>query len=456
MRLRLILSFVLIVLISVTSVVVIARQSAANQVRAFMYGGGMSNLDALTRSLEDYYKEHKSWQGADSLLSAPGQGMGNGMGMGSGGMMGQRLRLADAQGLVIYDSAGGTGGETLSPSEMSDAIRLHNGLKTAGYLLAEGGMGMDTGQVQFLLNRLTRAALIAGLVAGGISLLVALFLAYSLMRPVRTLTRAASHLAEGDLTERVPSLGKDELGELGLAFNQMADSLQQAEISRRALTADIAHELRNPLAVQRAHLEALQDGIYPLNRDNLAPILDQNLLLTRLVEDLRTLALAEAGQLSLEQVPTDLPSLVLRLIERFQPQAHSQNIDLRFDFKPDPGSPLPALIVDPMRIEQILNNLLSNALRHTPQQGQVVLDLKQAPGAIQLRVHDSGPGIPADALPEIFERFYRAERSRSRSEGGTGLGLAIARQLAQAHGGTLEAANHPDGGAVFTLTLPLK
>jgi two-component system sensor histidine kinase BaeS len=286
-----------------------------------------------------------------------------------------------------------------------------------------------------------------------------------LMRPVRELTLAARRLGERDLSQRVRVSGKDELAELALTFNRMADSLQQAQENRRALTADIAHELRTPLAVQRANLEALQDGVYPLTPENLAPVLEQNLLLTRLVDDLRTLALADAGQLTLERTPTDLVALVERMVERFQPQAAPRSIALRLDAPSATSTEYPLLTVDPQRVEQILSNLLSNALRYTPDGGQIAIGFVLTGGlsgvrtsgssksSVQISVRDSGPGIPPEALPHVFERFYRVDRSRSRAEGGSGLGLAIARQLAEAHGGTLTAANHPQGGAVFTLSL---
>jgi signal transduction histidine kinase len=221
------------------------------------------------------------------------------------------------------------------------------------------------------------------------------------------------------------------------------------------MTADIAHELRNPLAVQRANLEALQDGVYPLTPANLQPVLEQNLLLSHLVDDLRTLALAESGQLKMEFTPTDLPDLAQRVVDRFEPQANANHITVQISLDIDPQNPLPLLNVDPMRIEQILNNLLSNALRYTPQGGQIMMAISQTRQNVLLTVHDSGTGIPTEALPHIFERFYRIDRSRSRSEGGSGLGLAIARELAEAQSGTLTASNHPKGGAVFTLTLPL-
>ena len=244
----------------------------------------------------------------------------------------------------------------------------------------------------------------------------------------------------------------DELARLGHAFNQMADSLQQAEESRRVMTADIAHELRTPLAVQRANLEALQDGVYPLSVENLAPIVEQNHLLIHLVDDLRTLALSDSGQIRLELTPTDLTALAARVVEQFRPQAASQQVSLTLT---PPDEPLPPLSLDPIRVEQLLANLLSNALRYTPIGGIINVAITTLPKAVQLTVHDSGPGIPEEALPFIFDRFYRADKSRSRSEGGSGLGLAIARNLARAHGGDLTATNHASGGALFTLHLPL-
>jgi two-component system OmpR family sensor kinase/two-component system sensor histidine kinase BaeS len=374
-------------------------------------------------------------------------------------MMGQRLRLADSSGAVVADTTGVASGE-LSRAEKEAAIPIEVEGRTVGYLSWQGGMALTAADETFLVSRLTRAAITAGLIAAGLSLLLALLLSYTLMRPVRELTRAAQRLGERDLSQRVRVSGKDELAELALSFNRMADSLQKAEDNRRALTADIAHELRTPLAVQRANLEALQDGVYPLTPENLAPVLEQNLLLTRLVDDLRTLALADAGQLTLERTPTDLAGLVERVVERFQPQASGRAIALRLDADSLPGAALPLLSVDPQRVEQILSNLLSNALRYTPEGGQIRVAVAAGRGslednAVQISVWDSGPGIPQESLPRVFERFYRADRSRSRAEGGSGLGLAIARQLAEAHGGSLAAANHPQGGAVFTLRLPV-
>jgi signal transduction histidine kinase len=447
MRLKLFLSFTLIVLVSVSLVAVIARRGAVNEVRTFMLRGGMYGLSDLATSLENYFYMNGSWANVQSVIDIAPRGRG-----GMNGMMGQRLLLADDSGTVVADSQGDALGKKLDQSTLADSIPLSVDGKTVGYLMAAGGMGINAGYDQQLLTRLNRGVIIAGLLAVGLGLVLALGLAYTLLRPVRDLTFAAQKLAEGDLTQRVAIHGEDELATLGRTFNQMADSLQQVEESRRAMTADIAHELRTPLAVQRANLEALQDGVYLLTVENLTPVIEQNHLLTHLVEDLRTLALADAGQIELERTPTNLTSLVGRVVEQFQPQAATHQVSLSLT---PPTTSIPPLSLDPIRVEQMLTNLLSNALRYTPPGGQIDVAIIALPKVARLTVHDSGPGIPEDALPFIFERFYRADKSRSRIEGGSGLGLAIARNLARAHGGDLTATNHASGGALFTLTLPL-
>jgi signal transduction histidine kinase len=469
MRLRLILSFILITLVSITSVVLIARKNTATEVRAFMFRGGMAGTDGLVNALEEYYQENQSWQGVNDLFATgdTSHGMGRGQGMGAGtgsnsgvGMMNQRLRLADENGNIIADTTNQYASGSLDQIELDQSISLVVYGHTVGYLLPEGGMGYSRSDESELLSRLNNAAITAGIIALVLSLILAFFLAYRLLRPVQELTKAANKLALGDLSQRVPIHGKDEIAGLGQAFNQMAASLQASEESRRAMTADIAHELRNPLAVQRANLEAMHDGIYPLTTENLDPVLEQNHLLNRMVDDLRTLALADSGELQLEYIPTDLVALVNRVVEQFIPQANTQKVNL----KVSSSNNVPLISLDPGRVKQILGNLLSNALRYTPEGGQIDITTTYKPpagtphtphGIASLIVRDNGPGIPTEALPHIFDRFYRVDRARSRSEGGTGLGLPIALKLAQALGGTLTAQNHPNGGAIFTLTVPV-
>jgi two-component system sensor histidine kinase BaeS len=452
MRLRIFVAFVLVVLVSILSVVTLVRLTTQREVTTFMFRGGITGSTELVDALEAYYQENQSWQGAETLLPGTHGRMGQGSGQqGMAGMMNQRLRLTDSDGTLIYDTGDPLTSGQLSEQELEAAIVLKNGIRTVGYLLPENGTAFQLGDQTALMQRLDHAARVAALIAGGVSLLLAILLAYTVLRPVRDLTNAAQSLASGQLSHRVKVSGNDELASLGKAFNQMAESLQQAQQSRRDMTADIAHELRTPLAVQRAHLEAIQDGIYSLAPESLEPILQQNHTLARLVEDLRTLALADSGQLTLNRAPNNLTELVEHVVERFGPQASSQLIELYME---PIQTALPLVSIDPIRIEQVITNLVTNALRYTPEKGKITLTLSSEPGQIFLQVHDSGPGISPKDLPHIFERFYRAGHSRSRQEGGTGIGLAIARQLAEAHGGTLTASNHPQGGALFTLSFP--
>jgi two-component system, OmpR family, sensor histidine kinase BaeS len=453
MRTRLFLSFFLVVLVSVGSFVIIMSQSARREVGAFMLRGGMVSVHRLTASLENYYQENGSWDGVEDLLAGHGvatAGRRTGQGM-LQGMMQQRLRLADRSGEVLFDTQERSPTEVLSREEIARAVPIRSGFRHVGYLLPEGGVSFSAVDQINLLDRLNNAALTAGLLGAGLSLLLAVLFTYQLYKPVQILRVGAKSIANGDFSKRVPIKGDKELASLGNAFNQMAENLQQAETNRKVLTADIAHELRTPLAIQRAHLEAIQDDVYPLDMESLEPILAQNVLLTRLVEDLRTLALAEAGQLSLDKKSVDVPSLAAEVVDLFSPAAKASQVNLIYSH---PQTPFPVLHVDPSRIEQILSNLVSNALRFTPQGGSIRVDISQDSRSVIISVADTGPGIPDHALYHVFERFYRVDRSRSREAGGSGLGLAIAKKLAQAHEGDLTAANRPEGGAVFTLRLP--
>ena len=469
MRLRLAISFSLVVVVAILSVVLFVRLDSEQQVTTYMFRGGAAGVENIVTSLEEYYDNNGGWAGVETVImpggmlgntggantlhtpSATGRRQGGG-GMGYGFMMNQRLRLVDITNRILVDTSGSGASGTVSSSELETAIVLNNksGQKI-GYLLTDSNSGFRQGDQWPLITRLNNVALEAGLLATAIALVLALLLSGQVLRPVQQLTRAAQTLAAGDLTHQVPIRGNDELATLGQAFNKMTDSLRKSEEQRRAMTADIAHELRTPLAVQRANLEALLDGIYPLTADNLQPILDQTNLLTRLVDDLRTLALADAGELRLEKTEVNFGEVLTGILDQFRSAAEMRQVTLVFSNPPDNS-----IIVegDPDRLAQIMNNLLSNALRYTPEGGSITLKMIRTQEQVTLKVHDSGPGIPPEALPHLFERFYRADRSRSREKGGTGLGLAIARHLAAAHGGNLTASNHPQGGALFTLTLP--
>lgn len=456
MRLRLFLAFTIIIILTLIILGFSFRQSTLEVVNKFAQRGGFIGADRLATLLEDNYSIYGGWEnvGEAFQMSPAGDHMGQGaqhgpmMGTGSKGMM--DFYLTDINGTPIYFPDGGSP-KPLSRDELELAIPLHHDKNIIGYLVPLNNLPFlrDVFQTNFS-SLLTNAIFPTVLISGILALILALLVGWVILRPIRRLTQAAEALALGDLSQRVEVRGKDELGTLAQTFNKMASSLEQAEESRRAMTSDIAHELRTPLAVQRANLEALQDGVYPLDQENLSRILEQNQMLTRLVDDLRTLAQTDSDTLTLEKHPRNLAKLLEQISENFKPQASRKNIKLTYL----PPSTCPNLEVDARRINQVINNLMDNALQHTPEGGEIILTIECLESAIEITVRDTGPGIPPTSLPHIFERFYRADQSRARDKGGGGLGLTIARRLVEAHGGTLTAENHPQGGAMFTLSLP--
>ena len=268
--------------------------------------------------------------------------------------------------------------------------------------------------------------------------------------PITELVKAADKIGKGDLNTRVYPHGSQEMIDLADRFNKMAQELEHAETLKNNLMADVAHELRTPLTVLEGNLRAALDKVYMLDEAEIANLYSQTRHLTRLVNDLRELALAESKQLHLEKYPTDLNALLTETIQALDPLAAEKSV--RLIYQP---TLLPELSVDPTRIRQALFNLLSNALRHTPSGGEISVAGKQAKGVVVLSVKDSGEGLLPDQLAAVFDRFYRADKSRSRQTGGTGLGLAIVKAIIESHGGQVEAYSEGKGkGSEFTIVLP--
>jgi signal transduction histidine kinase len=285
---------------------------------------------------------------------------------------------------------------------------------------------------------------------GLLALVILSSLARALRRaaaPVGDLIEASGRVEAGDFSTRVPETGPREVRALARAFNSMSERLEETEQRRRSALADVSHELRTPLTVIQGNLEALLDGVYPADAAHLEPILAETRILERLIEDLRTLTLAEAGSLVLHREPTDLGALLTDVAASYRSQAEKAGIALNVTV----ADGIPTLDIDPARIREVVSNLLTNALRHTPRGGRVELSAAFAGDQVELRVHDTGSGIPEDQLDRIFDRFYRSPDSP-----GSGLGLPIAKSLVEAHGGNISATSDPAAGTTIRLMFPLE
>ena len=308
------------------------------------------------------------------------------------------------------------------------------------------GLELEEGYLQ----RSRRSLWLAGLTAGVAAILLSFFLIRQLTGPLRELDRASRSIAEGKFDERVDILSSDELGRLANSFNEMAASLEASEQVKKRLIADISHELRTPITAVRTTLEGLRDGLMKPSQATLTALHDKILLTTRLVQDLHQLALADAGRLSIQPIRCSIESIIDTILETIGAQLEDEGIRLVREIEAD----LPMIKVDAQRIEQVLLNLLINAIRHTPAEGTILVGAEQGGHEIQVQVCDSGPGLSKPDLRHVFDRFYRADKARS-EDTGAGLGLSIAKALIEVHGGRIWAENTPEGGACFAFTLPM-
>jgi signal transduction histidine kinase len=366
--------------------------------------------------------------------------------------------VADARGNIIFDPDQKRVGTTLSTDELSVAVpfgSIDTGGEPAGYLFPSNPSVDILFQKpeQDFLNRLRNTLTVAALVVGGIGILIGLVISRTMVAPLGNLARAARAFAAHDWSQRVQAQGADEIAEVAHAFNEMADEIQRAETLRRNMMADIAHELRTPLTVMQGNLRALLDGIYSLSKHEIAILYENTCTLSRLVDDLRELARADAGQLVMNIQRIDLAATLQAVVANFAAAAESQNVQLRLDC----DEALPEVSADPARLAQVLGNLLTNALRHTSE-GSITLSA--APQRFEhgervcISVVDSGEGIAPDDLPHIFERLYRADKSRSRSSGNSGLGLAIAKAWVEAMRGQIGVESTLGQGSRFWFSLP--
>jgi signal transduction histidine kinase len=335
---------------------------------------------------------------------------------------------------------------------MADGIPITENGEVVGVLVPLGYNFVGQPRELEFIDRINRTLLLGALVGAVIALLLGIFLSQTLTRPIRELTRATHAVSEGDLAQKVPVRSGDELGELAQAFNKMSAQLSRSVNARKQMTADIAHELRTPLSLILGHAEAVHDGVLPPTRENFEIIREEATRLEHLVNDLRTLSLADAGELSMQLQIIEPHRLIQEVASLYLVQARKKNIAIELDIAPD----LPNIEVDPGRMTQVLTNILDNAIRHTHENGRILLGAKKSGELVEIFVQDSGSGLGQPELERIFERFYRSDVSRQREDGGSGLGLAIASSIVQAHGGQVSAESEPGKGLKIRILLPGK
>ena len=441
---KLSLAFLLVSLVGIALVAFFAGRVSSSEFNTFAEAQSDS---ALMTQLVNYYEATGSWDNLDRI------GIG---GVGPENGRSRQFLVADTQGNVVLGGLTQQVGDRVPRGWLNQGVPIEVDGQTVGLVVFSetrmrgGGMMQQPPRTDFT-TRVNRAIFLAALGATAVSLLIGVVLARSLTRPLQEITQATQAVAQGNLAQQVPIRSDDELGQLATAFNQMSADLAQSRDLRRQMTADIAHDLRTPLSLILGHAEALSDGVLPPTPETFDVIHDEARRLNRLVEDLRLLSLAEAGELPLAQRLVPPQSLLERAVVAHAPAAQQKRIALGFDAL----SNLPDVLVDPDRMAQVLDNLVGNALRYTPENGRIQLKARLVGTAVQLQVEDSGPGMDAAELAHVFDRFYRGDKSRQRHEGGSGLGLAIARSIVGGHNGRIWAESAPGQGATFIIELPL-
>ena len=459
---RFILANVLVVIVSVALTAALAGRMTSNEFRQFTERGDISRSSRLTRTLADTYAQSASWANAQSSVERLSQ------------ITGERVAVADADGKIIADSGQGLVGQTVPVHRLSPFGRIVVGGVTVGHLVtnperasspAGGGFELKTPAPALpppapgstyappsssFADAIYRLTMLSAAIAAVIAILVTLLLSRRMLHPVAALTAAARRMETGDLSVRVKAESNDEIGSLAHAFNAMADSLARNEQLRRNMVSDVAHELRTPLTNLRGYLEAAREGMVQPDQQYLENLYEEAMLLNRLTDDLQELALAEAGQLRLARQAVNMGDLAQTAIDGVHVWAAGRGLSLRLDVAPA----LPLVDADPARVGQVLRNLLSNALDFTPRGGEVSVIVRAEGNDVRVEVHDTGPGIAAEHLPFIFERFYRVDPSRARSTGGAGLGLTIVKNLVEAHGGRVWVESTPGVGSTFGFSLP--
>jgi len=431
------MAFTAVILVTIGTVFFFINQATQEEIRQLEERDNQMLTNRMQIELSRYYLQRGNWRDIQPFIEQWGN------------LYEKRIILTDSSGTVVADSEGDLLGELHTPDSEGSLVPFGFRGSSMGTLyvtpVSSSEVGLTSLQVTF--KSIGLFFIWGGLFAGAIALLMTFFMSRRILAPVKSLASAAVLLGKGDFRQRVQIRDKGELGQLADTFNSMVSDLERAEQLRRNMVADIAHELRTPLSNIRGYLEAVRDGIKEPDTDTISSLEEEASLLSRLVDDLQELSLAEAGELTLVRSEEDVAGLVRQAVTAVEGQSSARGLSLTVEL---PDSLLP-VNVDSHRIGQVLRNLLENAIAHTDAGGTITVAARQLEGYVEVSVTDTGEGIPSEDLPNIFERFYRVDKARSRKLGGTGLGLAIVKHIAQAHGGRATVQSTPGKGSTFTI-----
>jgi len=439
---RLLAAFTLVIVVTIGAVFFFINQATQSEIRQFSERIGQTRANRMETALSAYYLRQGSWEGIQPFVEQWGK------------LYGQRIILTDANSTVVADSEGGFLGKPYNPDSAGRPLLPPWQRAAIGtlYVSPEPAPEVGLASLQLIYAAVGRFFLWGGLIAVAIALLITFFLSRRILAPVKALTSAAKRLGRGDFSQRVQIKDKSELGELAQTFNSMANDLGRTEQLRRNMVADAAHELRTPLSNIRGYLEAIRDGVVAPDAATIQSLHEEVVLLSRLVDDLQELALADADELKIVPQAEDISKLIYQAVAGMRVQATAKGVSISSDLP----RKLPSVNIDFHRIGQVLHNLLENAVAHTTKGDTITVTAKQQGSWVEVTVTDTGEGIPPEDLPNIFERFYRVDKSRTRATGGSGLGLTIVKRLVEAHGGKIKVQSELGEGSRFTFTLPLR
>jgi signal transduction histidine kinase len=435
---KLILAFLMVSLFSTGIIVVFTRVATSREFDRFVNDRYESDL---VEQLATYYQKNQTWDGADELFDHDHDG--------------DRppfFSIAEPNGKIIIAGVDRHPGEIVRPDQLKAGTAIQVNGETIGIFLLNSRPNKNPLEDEFI-RRLSQSIYLSAVGTILIAFILGAILSRTISRPIRELTKATHDMAGGKFGQQVPVRSRDEIGELASSFNKMNDDLARSFDLRKQMTADIAHELRTPLSLIIGHAEAVHDGVLPASKENFEIIREEAERLEQLVNDLRILSLADAGELTVDFQPVDVNKLLGDIQSHYLVPFKQKQIalNLRLD------QVIHQADLDPIRFSQVLTNILDNALRYTPEGGRVDIATKQNDDQIEITIEDSGDGVTPENATHLFDRFYRADQSRTRDSeaGGSGLGLAIAKSIVEMHKGKIWAESETGKGLRVVIQLPV-